>query len=347
MHVGLVTPVGLSALATAMAVRAGVARFQSSDFFDDYGEPIPLAVVPPGRWSEEPFELVGSLELDDDAAEVDEVTDLAARIELLGGEALRQCLDAAVEGPARPIFWIAAEPQDTAAAHTPERRLDRLARRFGAAIDRPRSRCFTDGRAGGAAAIQAALGLLDESAAQEILLVGVDSYHDSERLARLGAEGRLPGAEARDAIALGEAAACLLLSRNPDGALATIRGCGVASEPGHRYSDEPCLGNGLTESIRTALRGCAGAPIRTVYGTLNGESRQAKEWGIAYIRNQRAFAADCELLHPADCIGDVGAASLPLLVGLAAIAAQRGHRPQPTLIWGASEYAGRGAVVIS
>ena len=48
--------------------------------------------------------------------------------------------------------------------------------------------------------------------------------------------------------------------------------------------------------------------IGQVYSSMNGENYFAKEFGVMIIRNRDTIAVDFDVLHPADCFGDIGAA---------------------------------------
>ena len=150
----------------------------------------------------------------------------------------------------------------------------------------------------------------------------------------------------------GEGAAFLLLAapggRRPRGAArARITGAARALEPGHRESAEPNRGDGLTSCLARILdAGAAPRPVETVYAGLNGERLFAREWDIARLRHHNRFAEGAAVEHPADCLGDTGAALGPMLVALAAIAVSEGYRRSPCLVWSSSDRAERAAVIV-
>ena len=86
--------------------------------------------------------------------------------------------------------------------------------------------------------------------------------------------------------------------------------------------------------------------MRCVYAGLNGEGLVAKEWGVAYLRSAERFAEGFEVEHPADCLGDAGAALGPILLGLAAIGLEKGYREGPCLVWSTSDREARGAALL-
>src|SRR5690606_24227704 len=93
---------------------------------------------------------------------------------------------------------------------------------------------------------------------------------------------------------------------------------GIADEPGHLGSDEPYRGEGLDQAFKKALAGATVPPIHSIYSSMNGEDYWAREYGVAYIHNRQAFADPVTLQHPADCYGDIGSATAPVLIALAA-----------------------------
>jgi len=126
----------------------------------------------------------------------------------------------------------------------------------------------------------------------------------------------------------------------------SIAGIGVAREHVPVGRDEPCLGEGLTSAVVAALEDAAWRPkdVKSVYCDLNGEEYRAHEWMLAMCRT----LPDVSVIHPADCIGDVGAASLPLFIGMAGMALRRGYAgTEKALAWASSDFGARGAVCIA
>jgi uncharacterized protein (TIGR02270 family) len=80
---------------------------------------------------------------------------------------------------------------------------------------------------------------------------------------------------------------------------------------------------------------------------MNGESYRAREWGFTELRVLRNPHPRLEVFHPADCLGDVGAASGTLLIGLAAMALSENPSRHNFLVFASSESGERGAVILS
>ena len=341
LRVGMVTPVGLSAQATAAALRAGVSRISETPFFDHGGDPIAMGQLPAAFWQASEDFSVLSDDLDED--------ERVLRAVALAAAALRDCLgeDSALRQV--PLFLAAPEPLFGQTADSGERICKRLSEFLPGLCDDAASRSFPAGRAGGMLALQAALEWLSAHPEQQVLIGGADTFFDAELLETLDSESRIHGKTLGDGLLPGEGAAFLLLGAAQTSAVAEIVAVGVGREPGHRYSPEPCRGDGLSAAVRQLFTGAGSAirDIHTIYASLNGESLQAYEWGIAALRSRSHLAADFRVHHPADCIGDVGAASAPLLLGLAALGIERGYRPAPALIWCASDLDCRGAALVS
>ncbi len=68
---------------------------------------------------------------------------------------------------------------------------------------------------------------------------------------------------------------------------------------------------------------------------------------MAFMRNHARFAEDHGLVHPADCVGDTGAASGPLMLALAAQGLHDGKVAGPCLVWCSSDGPPRAAAALS
>lgn len=232
--------------------------------------------------------------------------------------------------------------------------LSHLELQSGVKIDVARSQVFRQGRAGGLLAIQRAIELLEARHAQIVYVGGVDTYLELGLLSRLNQEGRLLTGGRTDGFIPGEGAAFLMLASSEGmrranlAPMAHLFGVGVGTEEGHLYSERPHLGDGLADSIRALFEGLppGGARIETVYAGMNGEHIWGKEWGVAYLRNQTFFREEYRMEHPAEFIGDPGAALGVLMVGLAAIALKKGYRHGPCLVWCGSDREERAAALV-
>ncbi len=333
--VGLVCAVGLRARFAAAAVRAGLARFRESSHFDRRGQPFVLASVPSQRLPELPARASG----------------LTAYEERLARLALAAADEARPYGSGPlPVALALPEPHP---GRPPHLRAEPVLRAViaGARFDPGMASLHAAGRAGGLQALADALGNV-ERGAPLALAVAADSFDEPNLLAVLDQEDRVRADGVYDGFTPGEAGAALLLAapgvaaRMGRPVLARLEAVSTAEEPGHRYSPEPHRGDGLAAAFAGLLSGRPPSDLQigTVYAGLNGEGLFAKEWGVAAIRNRDHLPDDCRLEHPADCLGDTGAASGLLLGVLAAL--ELCLRPVPTLVWTTSDTALRAVALL-
>lgn len=79
----------------------------------------------------------------------------------------------------------------------------------------------------------------------------------------------------------------------------------------------------------------------------NGEAYRADEFGFMLARLSEYFIDPSDYMAPADCWGDVGAASGPLCTNLTIFSAEKGYAKGPrTLLWTSSEGGERTAAII-
>jgi 3-oxoacyl-[acyl-carrier-protein] synthase-1 len=209
------------------------------------------------------------------------------------------------------------------------------------------------GRASALMALEAGLRCLEEGRADWVIVGGMDSHLDLGRLGALDAEQRLLGSGVMDGFIPGEGAGFALLTHErtarQHGHVPRVRVLAASSviDPGHRYGTEPAKGEGLSNAL-TLLFQQVPEPgkIQQTYAGLNGESFGAKEWGVSRIRHAARFAEDSGIEHPADCHGDVGAATGAILLGLAERALGRGDQSGPVLIWCSSDREHCGAALL-
>ena len=121
-------------------------------------------------------------------------------------------------------------------------------------------------------------------------------------------------------------------------------------EPHPLRSNDPCLGEGLTAVVASAAS-CLQRPqelITATYCDLNGERYRSEEFGYALLRTQGAFVKVHDYVAPADCWGDVGAASGPLFAVLAVASSLRGYANGAyPLLWAGSDGGYRAAVLLA
>ncbi|MDH5180070.1 MAG: hypothetical protein OEZ39_11375 [Gammaproteobacteria bacterium] len=338
---GIITALGLNTAMNALAVKAGVNRYASADYFTRKRERINMALVP--------NEALPPL--------VDEL-DIRGKISFRDKRLLRMCQTAAGEALAdfkgkQPVPLILAAPAND--FNLPDQLtgtfVSYLVQQSGLPIDPAKSRLNRTGRAGVLEALELAFRYLYEANEEYVLIGGMDSYQNSDLLEKLDADDRVTAPGVMNGFAPGEGAAFILLTRNPAQALRTkthipaLLPPGLATEPGHLFSDEPYKGDGLDQAFKAALSHYQGPPITQVWSSMNGENYWAKEYGVAMGRSADRFNPDAVLHHPADCYGEVGAAVGGVLIALAVNAALQGQ-PGNSLIYCSSDQAWRAACVL-
>lgn len=339
LAVGARTPVGLTAEATAAAVRAGISRHATHPFMVDHrGDPMRCA-----RDARLPVAILGWQRLAALAeGALDEVID-------------KLDLDTTGVGPVsvsvalperRPGFEDRDAEQVLAAvtAHVATR----------SAAGTLRIEKAPRGHAGGLVAIHAAAERIAQGAADLCIVGGADSYFEADTIDWLIEERQLRGDESRNGFIPGEAAGFVVLAG--EGArrhlrrssLGWMRGSGIAHEAKRIKTDDVNSGEGLADAVRGATRALQvpDQAVDAVYCDINGERYRSEEWGFTLLRLPQA-CRDTSYQSPAESWGDVGAASGPLLCGLALQSWARAYAPGPrALVWAGSEGGLRGAVVL-
>jgi 3-oxoacyl-[acyl-carrier-protein] synthase-1 len=213
---------------------------------------------------------------------------------------------------------------------------------------------ISSGHSAGLIAVEAGLQRIKAGHAEFCLVGGVDSYlevgtlewlDDNEQLHKtINAWGFIPG----------EAASfCLICSSNTAfryklPIMAQIVAISTASEKNKIKTKTVCLGQGLTQAVRNTIQALP-KECRIDYTICdqNGEAYRADEFGFMLCRLSEYFVEPSNYMAPADCWGDVGAASGPLFILLAAMAGLKGYEKGPhTLIWTSSEGGERAATIL-
>ena len=214
---------------------------------------------------------------------------------------------------------------------------------------------FTHGHAAGLAALAAATKTMQQGRFDACLVGGVESYFQPDTMEWLDANRQLVGSISRSGFVPGEGAGfCLLMTdsgctRMGLGTLAKVLAVATATETKVIKTSDICLGTGLTSVVRSAAGALfpGSGKINSVICDINGERYRGEEWGFACLRLSQHFDDPLGYDSPADCWGDVGAASGPLFAMLACQAIARGYDKGPwTLLWASSEGGLRGAAVL-
>jgi 3-oxoacyl-[acyl-carrier-protein] synthase I len=338
----MLTPIGQHRKTSAAAFAAGISWFTDSTYLNAQETPITMALVPDAAMPEaDPF-----LEL------LAELTPWEYHLVRLA------CGPLAAVWPkgyrtAIPALIVLPELHPRGSAAPPEELIALLAQQTQLPICAMQSQLLPLGRAGFMEALVMAHLILQQGNTPYVLVGGVDSYQQERLLANLDEDGRLPKTDGpSDGFIPGEGAAWLLLSLQPNEDGLAITAWGLEDEPGHLYSTLPYRGEALAQAFRAALSlpqpiGPLSHPIGHLYSSANGERYWAKELGVMLTRNQTAFAERPKHQHPADCWGDLGAATGPALAALAFTQRQKTPRTSPDLISCASDQGLRGIAVLT
>lgn len=330
---GMLTPIGADAAMTLTSVGSSISAYTQSSVMNKNFDPMIMALVPEDALPP----------LDDELAALG-LPSRQQRMLRLATPAIQQLQDD-IANPL-PLMLCGPEKMPGRRSVISDDFLKYLHSQTKVAIDLENSYVFPEGRAGGFYALEVAMQMLEAGEFEEIILGGVDTFLDLYLLATFDSEDRVLAEGMMDAFVPGEAAAFLILKLADETSAIKVYPPGISDEPGHRYSTEPYRGEGLANAVREALSKYPGGPIETVFASFNGENFNAKEWGVAAIRNQQQLGDDFEMVHPADCYGDIGAATVPVMLALASLGILEGQYRQPALIWASSEIQQRAAACI-
>jgi 3-oxoacyl-[acyl-carrier-protein] synthase-1 len=336
---GARTPLGLQAAQSAAAIRAGITRLGEHPFMiDQVGDPMP-----------------GALD-----ARLDPVMMGSERLLALAETALREACtpltsDARAPRLRLPVYLGLPEfrPGFT---EQDAREVQRGLTKFRELpIDIADVNVSAGGHAAGLSALATATEHIQQGAFEACLVGGVDSYFQPDTMEWLDENRQLAGAVSRSAFVPGEGAGfCLLMAerawkRLGLSPLARVLGVAIGRETKLIKTSDVCLGAGLTATVKNAVSSLIlpAETINDIICDINSERYRGEEWGFVCLRLAQYFDDPSAYRSPADCWGDMGAASGPLFAMLACQAAARGYAKGPrTMVWASSEGGQRGAAVL-
>jgi 3-oxoacyl-[acyl-carrier-protein] synthase I len=214
----------------------------------------------------------------------------------------------------------------------------------------PQSAIVEHGRAGIAVALHRARLLVDSGAFQHVLIAAADSYVAWSTLSYYEREDRLLTAGNSNGFVPGEGAGALLVGRSAGVAAEFVcAGIGFGREAATLDSGQPLRGDGLTQAMKSALAEASWDLAEGCYriADLSGEQYYFKEASLALSRAIRYRKDDFELWHPAECMGEAGAASAIACLVSAYTAAAMRYAPARRAIMHFSNDEGTRAVVLT
>lgn len=335
--VGSVTAVGLNAAATAAAVRAGIAGFQEHPYMiNQEGELYVLAMVPSVDVS-----LVGS-----------------ERCIALSTSAIHEALEPLQQFSQTKcdLKVVIALPEfrpgmSTDLAEKIVNHVKAQSNEFYAIND---VRVASKGHSAGLMALESASRLLATGECEFCLVGGIDSYIDPDTLDWVEENEQLHVPSNAWGFIPGEAASfCLICSSYTANKYklpvrAQLVAISSAYEKNRIKTETVCIGEGLTQAVRGVVTALPeNVKIDFTICDQNGDAYRADEFGFMLCRLSEYFTDSSDYMAPADCWGDVGAASGLLFVNLVIAASEKGYSKGPhTLLWASSEGGERSAALI-
>lgn len=192
---------------------------------------------------------------------------------------------------------------------------------------------FPGGRVAGVDAVAHAVELLARGT-QACIVAGVDSQLTRATLDALHQQGRLLTDRNSDGLIPGEGAAAVLMVRSAVPGDLGVAGIGRGNEPAYVGSGLPLRGDGLVRACEQALA-AAGRSLSDVdyrIADLSGPQHGFKEAALMVTRLLRANKDRFDLWLPSAFVGEMGAATVPLAMGIAAMAVRKNYAPGPVAL---------------
>jgi 3-oxoacyl-[acyl-carrier-protein] synthase-1 len=306
----MVTGVGITAASTCAAIRSKINRFEETRYVDSAGEWIMGSSAP----LEQPWRGRG-------------------RLVQMVAPAIRDCLGAIKNVPyaSVPLLLCVAENDRPGRMDGLD---DELLTEVLAELDvwlHPRSRVIAQGQVGGAVAVDLACKLILDERLPLCLVAGVDSFLVGLTLTAYEERERLLTSENSNGYIPGEAGTAILLGPpDPEANQQLLcQGVGFGTEKATIESEEPLRADGMLQALRAACEAADSSWDDLDYRLtdLNGEQYKFKEASLTLTRFCRKPKKEFETWHPADCVGEIGAAIVPCVLGVALDAARKQYAP--------------------
>lgn len=328
---GMMSAVGLSAPATCAAIRCGMDNVQETRFMDAGGEWIMGSQVPlekPWRGKSKLLHLIEP--------------------------SIRECLSDLDPTETHRIPLLLCLPENDRPG-----RLDGLddslfndiGKASGFIFD-GNSAIFSNGCVGGAQAVKQAFRLIINNRHPYCLIAGVDTFLTAGTLTGYEEKDRLLTSKNSNGFIPGEGGAAVLVG---DGGKYrqqefTIKGIGFGKETATIDSEDPLRADGMVQAFKGAFStsGLSMQDMNYRITDANGEQYKFKEGDLAVTRTLRDHKGEIDIWHPAESIGEVGAATVPFVIGVAEAAARKGYsRGKHVLCHFSNDNGDRAAIILT
>jgi 3-oxoacyl-[acyl-carrier-protein] synthase-1 len=288
---GMVTGVGLDAPSSCAAIRCAIDNFQETRFMDNGGE-----------W------IMGS--------EVSLEQPWRGKTKLLkmAAAAINECLanNKQIVPESPPLLLCLSEHERKGRVIDDDNRFfldlqDELGMEF-----HKKSRIIAQGRVATAAALKHARQLIQELNVKQVIIAAADSLLVAHSLYHLEENERLLTSKNSDGFIPGEAGAAVMVGPvyHKQKNQLLVHGLGFGFETAYVGSGKPLRADGLTSAIKESLKDARFVmeDLHFRITDISGEQYYFKEANLALLRLLRKRREEFDIWHPANCIGEVGAA---------------------------------------
>jgi len=212
----------------------------------------------------------------------------------------------------------------------------------------PESGVIPRGRISAIRALAEARKLIYAGSAPQVLIAATDSLLTWPTLSVYQRADRLLAPNNSNGFMPGEASGALLVGRPERRTELLCTGIGFAVEKAHIDSGEPLRADGLTSAIKAALAdaGCELHDLDYRITDISGEQYYFKEAALALSRVLRQRKEEFDIWHPAECIGETGAASGIAILAVSAAACRKAYSPGRHILSHCANDSGRRSAAI-
>lgn len=309
---GMMTSVGLTSASSCAAIRCAIDNFTETSFTDEGGEWI----------------IAGQVSLEQPWQGLTKLVKMASA-------AIRECLDQAgdVRPEGIPLLLGVAETGRPGRVEGIDNEFLPLLQEELQVRFHPLSRVYPQGRVAGALALKDARELISSGDVPLCIIAGADSFLNAATLAAYEEQNRLLTSQNSNGFIPAEAGTAVLVGEPGKGAspqsppCLLCHGIGEGTEVASILSEEPLRADGLVEAIRNAIAdgGIDFTSLDYRITDANGEQYGFKEASLGLTRILRTRKEFFDIWHPADCIGESGAATGPCLFGVALTALRKNY----------------------